>query len=224
MAIGRELDLLAKYPKGKRDPAARAREKTPEDVAIARQFGREFFDGKRRHGYGGYSPDADRWRGVVGDLIEEYGAIKSFLDLGCGKGGLIRAMGDRLIDCFAVGYDISAYAIWAARRYHHFPENQAMQGDIQNLPLPRIKDKAFDLVVSINTIHNLDRAGCIKALQEIERVGRRAYVTVDGYRTAEERQRMLDWNLTALTILSDVEWKDLFLEAGYTGDWGLWIP
>jgi hypothetical protein len=30
---------------------------------------------------------------------------------------------------------------------------------------------------------------------------------------------MLDWNLTARTVLHVDEWKDLFKEAGYTGDY-----
>ena len=218
MAIGRELDLLAKYPKGKRDPAARAREKTPEDVAIARQFGREFFDGERRHGYGGYSAAPERWLGVVDDVTLAYDfKIGPFLDVGCGKGGLVEAMYNEWT-LHSHGLDISRYAIESAEKHN---KHRLIVGCATNLPWA---DKSFGLVVSINTIHNLDRAGCIKALQEIERVGRRAYVTVDGYRTAEEKQRMLDWNLTALTILSADEWKELFLEAGYTGDWGLWIP
>ncbi len=85
-------------------------------------------------------------------------------------------------------------------------------------------DKEFDLVISINTVHNLDRAGCIKALQEIERVGNNAFISVDAYRTEEQKEAMLAWNLTALTILSADEWKDLFREAGYTGDYSFWMP
>ena len=36
-SLGRELDLLANYPKAKRDVSARADEKTEEDRTIARQ-------------------------------------------------------------------------------------------------------------------------------------------------------------------------------------------
>ena len=217
MAIGRELDLLAKYPKGKRDPAARALEKTPEDVAIARQFGREFFDGERRHGYGGYSADPARWREVVEDIECHY-EVHSFLDVGCGKGGLVHAMHKWGGPWAVCGMDISRYAIECS---HVQMRTRLIVGCATNIPWV---DNTFDLVVSINTIHNLDRAGCIKALQEIERVGRRAYVTVDTYRNEEERQRMYDWNLTALTILHVDEWKALFEEAGYTGDYGWWTP
>ena len=213
--MGRELDLLAKYPKGKRDPAARAREKTPEDVAIARQFGRDFFDGERRHGYGGYRGDPDRWIGVRGDMLDVYG-YGSLLDVGCAKGGLVHSW--LYYDTTALGIDVSEYAIDSAARV---VKPFLIIGDARILPWA---NDSFDLVVSINTIHNLDRAGCIQALKEIQRVGRRAYVTVDTYRNDEERQRMYDWNLTALTILPVDEWLELFAEAGYTGDYGWFVP
>ena len=92
------------------------------------------------------------------------------------------------------------------------------------MPLP-FADKSFDVVVSINTIHNLARAECGQALREIERLARRgAFVTVDAYRSEQERERMLAWNLTAQTILHVDEWKALFAEVGYTGDYYWFIP
>ena len=48
------------------------------------------------------------------------------------------------------------------------------------LPFP---DKSFDVVISVNTVHNLNASECAQALREIERVARRgAFVTVDAYR------------------------------------------
>ena len=45
-----EINLLDRLPVTKRDPKARAVAKTEEDRRIAKQFGRDFFDGERRHG------------------------------------------------------------------------------------------------------------------------------------------------------------------------------
>lgn len=212
----RELDLLAKYPRTVRDPAARAREKTEEDVAIARQFGKDFFDGERRHGYGGYSADPTRWQEVVSDILNIYAPIGSVLDVGCAKGGLVDAFQRR--EHRARGLDISRYAIENAPSWIR-PD--LIVGDARRLPWG---DKSFDLVVSINTLHNLPRVGVMLALEEIERVGKQAYITVDAYRNDEERQRVMDWNLTALTILHVDEWRELFKEAGYTGDYGWFVP
>ncbi len=215
---GREWDLLRRYPRGKRDPAARAKEKTAEDVAIARQFGREFFDGERRHGYGGYSAAAERWRGVVEDMVDIYSPISSVLDVGCAKGGMLQAFKEEVPGIQLAGCDISEYAV------NECPHDIALVVLDARYLRRHYKAKQFSLVVSINTIHNLDRAGCIQALREIQRVGHRAYVTVDTYSNEEERQRMFDWNLTAQTILPPEEWVKLFAEAGYTGDYGWWVP
>ena len=76
-------------------------------------------------------------------------------------------------------------------------------------------------MISINTIHNLDRDQCAIALQEIERVSKKgSFITVDAYRNEEEKERMFAWNLTAKTIMSTDEWVS-FEEVGYTGDYFL---
>jgi ubiquinone/menaquinone biosynthesis C-methylase UbiE len=94
--------------------------------------------------------------------------------------------------------------------------------DATNLPFA---DKSFDIVISVNTVHNLDREGCAKALREIERVSKKgSFVTVDAYRNAEEKERMYNWNLTAKTIMSVEEWVEFFKEVRYTGDYYWFIP
>ena len=50
---GNELDLLANYPKANRNLKERLENKTDSDRKIARRFGKQFFDGDRRYGYGG---------------------------------------------------------------------------------------------------------------------------------------------------------------------------
>ena len=94
--------------------------------------------------------------------------------------------------------------------------------DARKLPFP---DKSFDVVIAINTIHNLEIEECAEALREIERVQRKgAFVTVDAYRTEEEKRRMYAWNLTARTIMSVDDWVAFFRKVGYTGDYYWFIP
>ena len=69
--MGQEINLLDTYPKAERDYDARARGKTPEVVRIAKQFDKEFFDGERRHGYGGYKYDG-RWKTIVKRMRDYY--------------------------------------------------------------------------------------------------------------------------------------------------------
>ncbi len=86
------------------------------------------------------------------------------------------------------------------------------------MPFP---DHAFDAVICINTLHNLRSHTLKRTLREIERLtkGSRAYVQVDSYRTEEERELFMDWVLTARTHGYPVEWRALFAEAGYRGDY-----
>ena len=117
------------------------------------------------------------------------------------------------------GIDISQYAIDNAI--------EDMKPHVQvanaiNLPFP---DKSFDIVISINTIHNLERHELATALREIQRVAiRGAFITVDAYRDDAEHERMLAWNLTAKTIMHVDEWVEFFEEVGYTGDYYWFIP
>ena len=91
MTVGKEIDLLQSYPKANRDPTSRADVKTEEDRMIAREFGRKFFDGDRRHGYGGFSYNPRFWSPVCPDFINHFG-IKGgakILDVGCAKGFML---------------------------------------------------------------------------------------------------------------------------------------
>lgn len=219
--MGRPIDLLAKYPRPPRDTAGRALAKTGEHRAVARRFGAEFFDGDRSTGYGGFHYDPRFWTPVVPDLVAHFGLSEasSLLDVGCAKGFMLFDLLQALPGMTVAGVDVSEYAIEHAK-----PEvaPYLRVADAAQLPF---EDDAFDVVISINTIHNLELEGCVRALREIQRVARRgSFITVDAFRSEEERRRVVDWNLTARTILSTGKWEDLFREAGYEGDYYWFIP
>ena len=89
--MGKEINLLANYPKSKRDTVSRANEKTDADRKIARRFDKEFFDGDRKHGYGGFKYNEKFWTPVIPTFIEYWNLTKdsSVLDVGCGKGFML---------------------------------------------------------------------------------------------------------------------------------------
>ena len=62
--MGREIDLLKNYPVSKRNLEERAK-KTEVERQVARKFGKEFFDGDRRFGYGGFNYNPKFWTYVV---------------------------------------------------------------------------------------------------------------------------------------------------------------
>lgn len=210
-----EIDLLSKLPRGKRNVIARATAKTPEMVAIARQYGREYFDGPREYGYGGYRYDG-RWVSVARDIVAHFSlkAGDRILDVGCAKGFLIKDIIQVCPGVEAFGLDISEYALM-----HCEPEviGRLHLGAADHLPFP---DNSFAAALSINTIHNYDRDGAIRCLKEIQRVsGGRAFVQVDSYYNEEQRKLFLDWVLTARFHGYPDDWRAVFAEAGYVGDY-----
>ena len=219
--MGKEIDLLVNYPKPNRDVSGRAQSKSEDDRALARKFGKEFFDGDRSHGYGGFSYNPRFWEPVVPTFQSHWDIVpgNSLLDIGCAKGFMMYDF-HRLIPGIKVeGIDISDYAIENGMEDMK-PFMQVASAD--DLPY---EDNSFDYSISITTLHNFDDDNLIKALKEIERVSKKgSFITVDAYRNNEEKERMYAWNLTAKTILHVDEWKLLFEEAGYTGDYYWFMP
>jgi ubiquinone/menaquinone biosynthesis C-methylase UbiE len=90
-------------------------------------------------------------------------------------------------------------------------------GNATALPFP---DGSFKAVISLNTLHNLDRHDVITALREIERLAPgHGFVQVDSYRTVEEKNLFEEWVLTANFHDFPEGWVQVFKEAGYTGDY-----
>jgi ubiquinone/menaquinone biosynthesis C-methylase UbiE len=210
-----QVTLLGRLPKTKRDVEARALAKTNERVSTARQFGEMYFDGPREYGYGGYRYDG-RWIPVAEDVIRHFGlkAGDRILDVGCAKGFLIKDLMKVCPGLEAFGLDISEYALMHCDRE---VVGRIHLGNATRLPFP---SGSFDAVISINTIHNLDRKGVVMALREIERLAPgRAFVQVDSYHTPEQRDLFMQWVLTAVFHDYPQGWVGVFEEAGYTGDW-----
>ena len=209
-----EVNLLVRYPRAKRSVKARLGNKA-ENRAIAMKFGKEYFDGTREQGYGGYSYDG-RWVPIAEDILRHFNLKPGdrVLDVGCGKGFLVKDLMKVCPGLEVFGLDVSEYAVMNCE-----PEviGRVHLGNATHLPFP---DNSFQAVLSINTVHNLDRAGCIQALQEMERVAPgKGYVQVDAYRNPAEEQIFLDWVLTARTYGTPRFWVDLLGQAGYTGDY-----
>jgi ubiquinone/menaquinone biosynthesis C-methylase UbiE len=210
-----EIDLLRALPRVKRNIQKRAEAKDPAVVAVAKQYGEMYWDGPREYGYGGYRYDG-RWRPVARDMIAHFGLEPGMkvLDVGCGKGFLVK---DLMLECpglEAFGIDVSLYALT------HAPAEvigRLHLGTAEKLPFP---DRSFDCVISLNTIHNLPRPRAVTAMAEIQRIsGGRAFVQVDSYHTPEQKEIFESWVLTAEFHDYPEGWLEVFAEAAYSGDW-----
>ena len=239
----REINILEKsHPTMKRE--AKNDWRSEENKEIAKRYDEDFFDGDRINGYGGYFYDG-RWRHVVKAMQKLYGINRNsaILDIGCAKGFLLFDLQDMIPGIKVAGLDISDYALnksmdgygkfitknnsnsysWESGTIEKRAQNKVqpfmIKDSAENLLWP---DNTFDVIISINTLHNLSRNKCKKAIEEIMRVSKpngNKFITVDAYRNEEEKQKMKNWVLTAETVMSTEEWTDFFEKAGYDGDY-----
>ena len=164
--MGKEINLLKNYPKSVRDISGRLESKTDKDREIARKFDKEFFDGSRSHGYGGFSYDARFWQPVV-PTFQKYWNLKdgsSLLDVGCAKGFMLYDLKEAIPGLKVYGIDVSEYAISKTKE-----EVKDFCQVVNAINLP-FDDSSIDVVTSINTLHNLDENDIQTALLEVERV------------------------------------------------------
>ena len=199
----------------KRDYLARVTQRDKAEVAeLALQWGYDYWDGSRETGYGGYRYDG-RWRKVADAMIAAYGIRPGMriLDVGAGKGFLLHDFLEAVPGVEVHGIDISRYGI------EHSIESvkeKIVEGTAAKLPF---NDKYFDLVISINTLHNLYIDELFSALKEIERVGRAGkYICVETYRNEREKMNLMYWQLTCRAFHTPREWEWIFGKTGYTGD------
>jgi len=187
-----------------------------ECAEVAIQYGKDYWDGDRKYGYGGYKYDG-RWRVVAQEMADHYKLKPGsrILDVGCGKGFLLYEFTQVVPGAQVAGVDISAYGIENAK------EEVRPFLKIANATKLPFEDKSFDFVYSITTFHNLYNYELHSALKEVERVGRGAkHITIESYRNEREKANLLYWQLTCRSFYKPQEWEWAFQQAGYTGDFG----
>ena len=183
-------------------------------AGLAKQWDKDYWDGDRRTGYWGMKYDG-RWRKVADAMAQHYQlkAGEKVLDVGCGKGFLMYDLMESVPGLEVTGLDVSGYAKKNAK-----PEiqNRIHEGHAKKLPF---QDHEFDLVISINTIHNLECFDLDPALREIERVGKKhKYLCVESWRNEEEKANLLYWQFTCESFYTTRGWEWWFQRTGYTGD------
>jgi protein-L-isoaspartate(D-aspartate) O-methyltransferase len=203
------------HKKAERDYLGRINAYPKAEAAIkAKQWGYDYWDGDRRICYGGYYYDG-RWVKVAESMVKHYGLKPGdkVLDVGCGKGFLLYDFTQVTPGVEVNGIDISEYAIDHAKS-----EVKPFLKVCHAKELP-FEDNCFDLVISINTLHNLYSHELYSALKEIERVGRKhKYICVESYRNEVEKVNLLYWQVTCEMFCTPEEWQWWFNISGYNGD------
>ncbi|HEY4255225.1 MAG TPA: class I SAM-dependent methyltransferase [Chlamydiales bacterium] len=208
--------ITSVHNKTQRDYLKRVNEYPKAEAAkLAKKFDLDYWDGDRKTGYGGFRYDG-RWAPIAQKLAAHY-QLKSgqkVLDVGCGKGFLLYDLMQAVPGLEVCGLDLSQYALTHAKEE---VRPFLKQGTASKLPF---SDKAFDLVISINTLHNLYCYELDQALREIERVAKKdKYIVVESYRNEEEKANLLYWQLTCESFCTPEEWQWWFKQTGYQGDY-----
>jgi ubiquinone/menaquinone biosynthesis C-methylase UbiE len=181
----------------------------------AKQYSKNYWDGPRRYGYGGYKFIPGRWTGVAKKIIKKYRLDNKsrILDVGCGKAFLLYEIKKILPLIEISGFDISKYGI------SHAPDLVR-----KNLFIHRAQDKYpfkknyFDLTISLGCLHNLEIYDIKKAISEIKRVSKKNYIMTESYRSEKELFNLQCWALTCESFFSKKEWIYLLNELKYKGD------
>ncbi len=208
-----EVDIGYPHSKSKRVVGTNVR--TIQNRINAFKLGKEYYDGDRNDGYGGFRYDG-RWSGLIPQLIGRYGLSESssVLDLGCKKGFFLHDLKQALPGIRVRGIENHPYPLQEAMET---VRDDLVLAPYQDLPFD---DHEFDFVMGFAAIYMLNLRDIMSCLREIQRVGKgQAYITVGAYRTKEERDLFLEWTLLGCTVLHVDEWLEVFRETGYTGDY-----
>ena len=208
MAIETVNFVTPLHTASKRDYYARMNAGKPECMRVAKQYSKDYWDGDRKYGYGGYKYDG-RWKPVAEAMVKHYRLDNQsyILDIGCGKGFLLK----EFVNQHTTGLDCSDYALDSASN-----QGQMYLGSATELPF---RNDAFTLTYSINVFHNLNYKDLKLAIKEMMRVSKdKRYICVESYHTEEELCNLQAWALTCQSFYTPDDWHNILEENGYSGD------
>lgn len=213
--VNKEIKLVTNlHLKTKRKYLERMMDNKIKCMIEAKKYKKNYWDGDRKFGYGGYKYIPGRWEGVAKKLIKKFklNSSSKILDVGCGKAFLLYEIKKIIPNIKIFGFDVSKYAIKLAPKI--LKKNIFIHGAEEKYPY---KKNYFDLVISLGCLHNLSIFNLKKALKEINRVGKNKYIMVESYKNNKQLFNLQCWALTCDSFFSQKEWKWIFKEFSYNG-------
>ena len=125
----------------------------PRCMIKAKKYGKDFFDGERKYGYGGYYYIEGRWDKIINIFEKKY--LKNLsndfklIDAGCGKGFFLKDLKKRYPDSKLYGFDISKYAINNSDKKINY--NLFVHSILKKT---KFKNKFFDVFTAFGLLHN----------------------------------------------------------------------
>ena len=210
--MGKHVDI-GYFKKKIKVRAKVAKERTVINKMYAWELGKEYYDGNRLNGYGGFKYDG-RWLKLLPKIIKKYklNNKSKVLDLGCKKGFLLKDLNILLPGIKSYGIENHAYAIKHAVEC----KSKLILSNYTTLPF---KNKSLDFVIAFNSLYMQNLGDVIKSLKEIERVSKKSYIVLASGENDEERNKFYKWTLIGTSILLKKEWRQLFKKIKFKGDY-----
>ena len=212
----REFNLLGEYPSPEKSRYVGSNLRTINHRIVATYRDKNFFDGDRNFGYGGFKYDG-RWKKVADKLCDKYKLHdnSSFLQLGCEKGFLLKDLRSKYANMRITGLETSSYAI--SNTMNEIINDVKFCDNYFKL---NYKDNEFDFVMALGVVYTHSLGDAIKCLKEIQRVGKgKSFITLASYEDQNDFWLFKQWSLLGTTILHQDEWKELLKHTNYSGDY-----
>lgn len=187
---------------------------------IAWERGKEYYDGDRLNGYGGFKYDG-RWLKILPKFIKKYNLKKGskVLDVGCKKGFLLYDLKKLVPGIKIYGIEDHKYPIDRAVKE---VKNELKIGEYHSLPF---KKNFFDAVFAFHCIYRLNFGDTIKSIKEIQRVTKKhSYITLGAYSDKKGKELYDKWGIISTSHLHIKDWKKIFKHIKYKGDYSFTTP
>lgn len=186
---------------------------------IAWKLDKEYYDGDRNNGYGGFSYDG-RWLDLLPKFIKRYNLNdkSKILDLGCKKGFIMKDLKTLLPKAKVYGIEDHIYPIKNAEKEI---KKKIIFSNYYNIPF---KKNYFDLVIAFSSIYKYNFIDVVKTINEINRVSKQSFITIASYSNKKEKEIFYKWTLLGTTVLHKKEWMEIFKLTKYKGDFYFTTP
>ena len=189
--------------------------RTIQKKIIANQFDYDYYDGDRENGYGGFKYDG-RWKKFLIKIIKRYKLNKNsrVLDISAKKGFFMH-------DLTLLVPGIKVYGV----EDHKYPIITSMKSVKGNIKFIKsycdidYKNDFFDFVHAHNAIYRYSFKDLINIIKIISKISKKAHITIPAYSNTLDRVKFLDWSLHGGVLLKKKEWRQLFKNIGYEGDY-----
>jgi len=210
-----EFNLLKNYPTKKIKRYVGRGIRTIDHRILASLREKDFFDGDRNCGYGGYFYDG-RWQSIAKDIIKKY-KLKNgskVLQISAEKGFLMYELIKQNPKIKVFGLETSNHAV--SKSLNHVKKKIKK---VENYIDFEIKGK-FDFVIALGVVYTLTLGDAIKCLKIIQKLSHgKSFITLATYNNNKDYWLFKDWTVLGTTLLKKKDWKKVLKYAGYTGDY-----